>query len=69
MFELGGPLPVACRGSPLVSPGEVLPRALVDHGLDREDVALLHEADCLILSVVWHLGSLMEDSSDAVASV
>mmetsp|Transcript_20646 Transcript_20646/g.62820 ORF Transcript_20646/g.62820 Transcript_20646/m.62820 type:complete len:250 (-) Transcript_20646:1121-1870(-) len=54
---------------PVVRPGAVLPAAQVDHGLDGEDVPLLHGPLGLVLRVVRHVGRRVEERPDAVAAV
>ena len=44
-------------------------RALIDHGLNREDMSLLHETYGFVRSIVWHSWRLMEYTSDAMACV
>mmetsp|Transcript_23798 Transcript_23798/g.81332 ORF Transcript_23798/g.81332 Transcript_23798/m.81332 type:complete len:306 (+) Transcript_23798:95-1012(+) len=69
MFELCRPLPVRGHGRPLVGPRLVVPDAHVDHGLDGEDVAGLHDAGGLVLRVVRHVRQRVEQLANAVAAV
>ena len=69
MLELRGLLAVRGDGGPLVGPGAVAPDAEVDHGLDGEDVARLHDARGLVLRVVGDVRRRVEQLADAVAAV
>lgn len=69
MLELGRSLTINSGGSPLVGPGEILISTLINHRLDCEDVANFHETLRLIVPVVGYLRSLMENSSNTMASI
>lgn len=69
VLKLGRPLPVHGRTGPVVAPGEIFPRPLIYHGLNREHVTLFHEPNRLVVPIVRHLGSLMENGTNAVSCV
>ena len=69
VFELCAALAVFGDAGPAVGPGPVLVGALVDHGLDGEDVSGFHDADGLVVGVVGHVGVAVEEFADAVAAV
>ena len=69
MLKLGRALAICGAGCPVVLPSEVFPGALIHHGLNREDVALLHEAYGFVGAIVRNRRRLMENPSDSVASV
>jgi len=48
VLELSRAHAIASRGGPVVFPSKVFPGALIHHGLDCEDMALLHEAHCFV---------------------
>lgn len=69
LLELGRALAVLSDGSPVVGPHLILPGALVDHGLDGEDVSNLHDTDGLVAGIVGNVRGAVEEAVDAVAAV
>jgi len=69
VLKLGRALAIACGRCPLVLPGEIFPRALVNHRLDSENMTLLHEADSFVGTIVGNSRCLMENSTNAVTGV
>lgn len=66
---MGRPLAIGSDGSPVIFPSDVLISALVDHRLDGEYVACLHESSGLVVPVVGHIGCAMEQLAYSVAGV
>lgn len=50
----------ASYGSPVIWPSDVLLRALVDHGLDGEDVACFHESGYFAVAIMRDGWNCME---------
>lgn len=69
VFELSRALPVSGHRRPAVGPRLVLPATFTYHGLNGEHVARLHYSNCFVFGIMWHIGSGVEKSMDAVAAV
>ena len=69
MLELCALGPVRRHRRPVVGPGPVAPPAQVDHGLDREDVPGLHDANCFVFRIMGHVRRRVEQFADPMAAV
>lgn len=69
VFELSRALPVSGHRRPAVGPRLVLPATFTYHGFNGEHVARLHNSHCFVFGIMWHIGSSVEKSMDAVAAV
>ena len=69
VFELGAPFSVFRHTGPSVRPGLIFVGSLVDHGLDGEHVADLHDANGFIVGIVGNVRGAVEELANAVAAV
>jgi len=69
VLKLSGTQAINCWRRPVILPREVFPGACVNHWLYCEDMSLLHETHCFILSVMRYARCLMENTTDSMATV
>lgn len=69
VFKLSRTKTINCWRCPIVLPSEIFPGSCVNHWLDCEDMSLLHETHCFILSVMRYVWCLMENTSNSMASI
>jgi hypothetical protein len=69
VLELRAPCAIGSYRSPTITPGPVAPGAGIDHGLDRERHAGLHDGNRVRSEVVGDGESVVKDLADAVADV
>jgi hypothetical protein len=69
VLKLSTTLTIYSAGGPLVLPRKVLPGSNVHHRLNCEDVTNLHKSNGLVLAVMRHLGSAVENAANTVSSV
>ena len=67
--KLRRPLAILCDTSPIIRPRLIPPRAQRNHRLNCKAHALLRRAYSLVLRIMRHVGSRVEELVDAVAAV
>ena len=69
MLELCTSASINCNCSPVIRPAIIATLPEVDHRLNSENMADFHVAFCFVASVVRHIWSRVEQSSDAMSTI
>lgn len=69
LLKLGRALSILGDGGPVIGPHLILPCTLIDHGLDCENVADLHDTNGLVASIVRNVGCAVEEAVDSMTTI
>ena len=69
VFELGRVSTIGGSGGPVIGPSHVLPVTVINHRLDRENVAYFHHSNRLIVTIVRHVRRTVEQVSYTMSTV